>query len=326
MTDQQQTSEQPSPSPKAPELTSEQAAALRRHERRIWIGVAIGCVVALGLFAWLGSFMVSKRMEAARGVDRAASLIQKADATVLAIDEVVRSEVSADIAEKAKSLSSKLGATKGQLDDAVAQIDAAMPRLTDDEQKRARLLRDAAKARLEMLAVAGDILDANVKAGTALPKAGDAWQRTIAGDEYSDAAVKSYNLLTKDGVTKSASQNVLAETEFRAAKDLMSQAASAFPEADFSAYVGYIDQRLAAVAISKQSDAAWLAGDAAKANALIASYNAADAKAVELAKGLASSPTVVVADAYKALADAKTTEYYTARQKATDADAAIKGM
>ena len=58
----------------------------------------------------------------------------------------------------------------------------------------------------------------------------------------------------------------------------------------------------------------------------IDSFNKGDAAAAASAKKLPGSPANAVAEAYKTLADAPTSAYYKAREKAAEADNALRTM
>jgi len=296
------------------------------RDRLIWTVLVVLGVVVLAIAGTLGWGVMSDRLESAKKLDSATVLVESADRAVIAIDEVVRAELTAEVGRKARELEPTVAPAKRQLEDAVALVDAAYPHLNDTERRRAKLLRTTANAKTQMLEQAPTILSANAKAAQAQPLAEDAWARTLAADKLADSAVASYNKLTKAGVQASAVNNAKAEQGFKEARDLFSQAATAFPEAGMDRYIAYVDQKLVVVSISRKSDAAWLAGKPAEANALIATYNAADAKGVAMAKALPASPATAIADAYKAMADAATEAYFEARKRASAADQELKAL
>ena len=184
----------------------------------------------------------------------------------------------------------------------------------------------AAKARLEMLDSAPAVLSATEKAAMSAALVEQAWAKTLAADRLAKQSVADYNKLKKADVKNASAANDGAKAAFVAARDLFSQAASAFPEAELSVFVTYVDERIALVAISKKADVAWLSGRVSQANKLIASYNKRDAAVAQGAKQLPDSPASAVAEAYKALADAPSSAYYKARQKAAEADNALRTM
>jgi len=297
-----------------------------KRDRTIWTVLIVIGVIALIGAGFVGWRVMSARLESARKLDRAIILVESADKAVIEIDKVVRAEVTPAVGQKALELTPTVATASRQLSDAVVLIDASYDKLNNEERRKATLLRATAKAKIAMLEQAPLILAANVKVAQSQPLAKDAWAQTTAADKLADDAVASYNKLTKAGVQASAVKNAEAEKGFASARSLFSQAATAFPEAGMDRYVAYVDQKLAQIAISRRSDAAYLTGKLAFANSLIAAYNAADAKGVAMAKQLPASPTTAIADAYKRIADTATDTYFKARQKASDADQALKAM
>lgn len=296
------------------------------RDRLIWTVLIVLGVVVLVIAGILGWRVVSDRLTSAEQLDAATELVESADRAVIAVDAVVRAELTPEVGRKANELEPTIVPAKRQLEDALDLIEAAYPKLNDRERRRATLLRSTAMAKIQMLEQAPAILSASYMAAKAQPLADDAMARTLAADKLADSAVKSYNKLTKAGVQASAVNNAKAEKGFTEARELFSQAATAFPAGGMDRYVAYVNQKLAVVAISRKSDSAWLAGKLAEANSLIAPYNAADAKGVAMAKQLPASPATAIADAYQAKADAATDAYFEARKKASTADQKLKAL
>jgi hypothetical protein len=313
---QNDTSQEPTP--------SHMEQAYRRLSRRAVIATVIGVVVVLGTAAVIGSGAISRRFQGARDLDSATTLLERADGVVLDVDEVVRSEVSSAVATQASELEPRLASARSDLEECQRLIADAMDKVTEDEQRHARLLQASVAARLKMLDPAAVILDANVKAGSAIGPAQQGWTIMLAAEKLSDQSVVEYNKLTKASVTLSTRLAEQAEARFRDAETYFSQAATDFPEAGFDRYVKVIDSKVALLGISKQSNSAWLAGNIASANAAIARYNEQEKKVLALAKALPATPGKAVADAYEALAGTATTEYDAARDEATQADTALR--
>jgi len=297
-----------------------------KRNRTIWtvlIVTGVIVVIAAGLAGWR---VMSGRLESARKLDTTIVLVESADKTVIAVDKVVRSEVTSAVGQDARTLAPTISTATRQLEDAVTLIDEAYPKLNNAERHKADLLRTTAKAKLAMLEQAPLILAANVKVAESQPLAEQAWAQTTAADKLADEAVASYNKLTKAGAQTSAVKNAEAEKTFQSARDLFSRAATAFPEAGMDRYVAYVEQKLAQIAISRKSDAAYLAGQLAQANSYIAAYNAADAKGIAMVKALPATPMLAIADAYKRVADTATDTYFKARDKASAADQSLQSM
>lgn len=305
------------------ETSSHMEQAYRRLSRRAIILTSLVVLVVLGVAAVIGSGAISRRFEGARDLDKAASLLERADAVVLDVDEVVRSEATSEVATQAKALQAKLPSARRDLEECQRLIADAMDKVTGDEQRHARLLQASVAARLKMLDPASVILEANVKAGQALQPSQDGWAIVLAAEKLADQSVVEYNRLTRPGVTRSTQLALQAARRFGSARAYFSQAATAFPEAGFERYVKLIDAKIALLAISRQSNSAWLAGNILSANAAIRRYNVQEKQVLKLAGALPATPGTTVADAYETLAGAATKLYDTARREATEADARL---
>jgi hypothetical protein len=294
----------------------------RRRRRLALLGLALAGAVLVVLVV-VGYQTFTKRLAAAEKLDRATALVEDADAIVVQIDEVIRAEVTPELAERARGASERVERGEELLDDAIALIAQATDDLTDDERERAALLRSSAETRLDLLEVAPKIVEANAQAASALPLADEGWQALLDADKLSDRAVTRYNKLTKAGVAESQKLNRQAATKLALARSRFDSAENAFPGAPFEDYLAYVDLRIRLNRLSQQSDKAWLAKRIAKANSIIASYNREDRKAVAKAKQL-TDPAQTVADAFDEVTGDLSEEYYEARDRALEADQALR--
>lgn len=319
------TTPQAPPATQAPpgEMPPHLEAAYRKLSRRALVAVTLVLLIVFASAGYIGTHAISRRFEGARKLDEAQRLLERADTVVIALDEVVRGQLSADLAERAGAIRSDLPGATEDLKRAIDLIDQANDSVTENEQKSSMLLRDAAVARLDMLGPADAILEANAKAGTSLDPAKQGWALVLSAEKTADEAVAEYNKLTKESVTKSGQLSAQADAKLKDARSYFSEAATAFPEAGFDKYLAFIDGKIALIGISQQSNAAWLAGRVADANALIAAYNTEEQKVIVAAKALPATPANAVADAYERLVKAKTDAYFEARKAATKADAAL---
>lgn len=295
-----------------------------RRRRTVALAIAAIVIVALVVFAVLWGRAFTRRMEAAKKLDRATLLVQDADDLVVEIDRVVRARVTTELASQARGAEERVGNAESLLADAIELIDEAAPSLNDDEREQAALLKDTAEARLAMLASAPTLLRLNAEASSALPFAQEAWSATLAADRLSDKAVAAYNKLTKAGVTESKKLNKRAATELATARDRFDAAERAFSQAPFEQYLAYVDARIALNKLSQQSDAAWLKGDISRANSLTDDYNERDRKAVALAKQLPTAPDAAIAEAFASASEQQTLAYEDAFTEALKADGRLR--
>lgn len=292
--------------------------------RAVWATIAVVGVIAVIAGGLFGYRIAAGRLDGAKKIDRAQVLLEEVDGAVVAIDKVVASEVTTDSAERAADLTPTIAPAKTKLARVQRLLREARPSATDEDQRRVDLLGDAASARLAMLEQAPDILEASVKAATAKEAGEQAWARAGAGEQLSDQAVAQFNKLNKAAAQQSSQLDAQAQAEYQAAKELMTKAETSFPEANFEAYLAYIDAKLAQIALSRQATAAYLKGDVVRANQLAATFNVEDKRLVEVAKALPASPGSVVAEAYERTAEAATNAYFTARDAATKADDGLR--
>lgn len=320
-----QTSEGPSPVETASSPGTASTAPTRKPPGRgvVAMVLVLFAVAVLGL-AFLGYQAFQKRLTAARGVDDATELIERADVRVTRIDAVVRARLAPGLEARARGAADTVPVARKGLEDAVEMIDEAMTDLTEDERERATLLRQTAEARLGMLAKAPSLLEVNAQAASAMPLAQAGWDAVIEADSLSDKATKSYNKLTAAGVKQSRVLNRQAEARLAIARDRFDAAERAFPPAPFETYLAYVNARSALNRISQQSDSAWLSGRIEQANKLAEQYNSRDKQAAEQAKGLPESPDAAVAEALTAATEDAEREYFAARDRALEADKRLR--
>jgi hypothetical protein len=283
--------------------------------------VALGVIVAAGVYGYRET---TARRAALDQLAEATTLVLRADETVLATDEIVRAEITTDLASQISEVASDVPEAIGDLRSALDLIGTAKQNLDEERLAEADALAASATARIDMLDLVGPILEVNSKAAGALEPARNAWDRLAKGEELMDKAVAEYNKLTKDAVEASRTLSDQAEVEYKAARDGFAVAHEAFPEAGLDAFVKFAENKIALVGISKQADAAYLAGKLVEANTISDSFNAKDKELVEEAKKLSDTPETAIAAAYERLAGEPTTAYFAARDEATKADAALE--
>lgn len=297
-----------------------------RRDRIVWTSLIVLGVIVTAALLWLGWGVVEGRLSAAKRLDQAMALLKAADSTMLAVDEVIRAEVSPATAARAREVMARIAIARSQLVEAKALVGSDVDRLTDDEQEQAALALAAATADIEMLDSATPLLSATAKAAESKALAEEAWTKTLAADQLARQSISDRNKLTRPDVENAAAANDNAKEGFTAAQGLFGRAHGVFPQAKLDVFVAYVDDRLALIALARKADEAWLAGKTGQANRLIVSYNEKDAAVAASAKKLPSLPADAVAAAYRALAEAPNGEYVKARKKAAEANEALKSM
>jgi len=301
------------------------AAPAPRRRGRTWMWVAIGVVVlgALAAAGYFGYQTITARQAAEDQLDRAITYVERADAVVLDVDEIVRAEIDPELEQRAEEEIESIPGAEDDLNEAIALIERALPDLPESRRAEALALRGSAETRLDMLEPAVVILEANAMAARALGPADEGWDLVLEAEKHADTAVVEYNKLTDESVAKAKEITEQAQTTIREGRDMLQEAADAFPDADLAPFVEYADAKLDALAISQRANDAFLAGNNAQANELSKQYNAAESTLFEQAKELPASPAAQIAHAYEDKAGDATTEYFDARDRATEADAAL---
>lgn len=288
------------------------------------VTVAAVALIALGVAGWMYYETTTTQRAAVELLEEATALVESADVVVLDFDDIVRAEIDSEMVTRTVEVAAAVPGAVDELEEALALIDESLGNLPDDEIAYARALQSSAAARLEMFEQAAPILDANKKAASALGPATRAWALVLEANDLSRQAVEEYNKLTSESVTRSAELTRQSNGKATEAKALFSEAATGFPEADLSMYIEYTEAKLAALAISKQADEAFLGNRLAEANKLGDRFNVAEKALAEKAKELPDTPAEPIAAAYQKLAGAATESYFQARARATEADARLR--
>ncbi|HET6498048.1 MAG TPA: hypothetical protein VFH17_03235 [Coriobacteriia bacterium] len=283
-------------------------------------------VVAIGIAGWIYYQTVTEQRDAVERLERATADVERAEAAVLALDEVVRADVASLTTTRVAEVASQMPTATTDLDEAIALIDGSVEMLPDEEVAYARALRDSAEARREMLQHAGPILEASEKAAAAYGPAMRAWESMREAKELSRQAVAEYNKLTRESVTRSAQLTRQANAKITEARTRLDEAAAAFPEVDLSMYRAYSDEKLAALLLAKQADEAFLAGRLVEANTLGARFNAAERELAAKAATLPASPAAQITAAFDRVAGEAKTAYLEARERATEADDRLRRL
>lgn len=286
-------------------------------------GLVVLAIIVVALLVVVGASLIGGRVASSQLAD-AADLIEQADESVVEIDRVVGAQITSDLAAPADEALDVIEPAREKLEQALSIIRAAGPDLLEKDQQRAQLLTRAARGRVEMLDQAPVILKATSKSAMALPKAEAGWDKVILAETQTDKAVLEQRKLTKAGVTESVRLTKAASTYLTEARTEFVAAEDAFPEADFDAYIEYVDVLIERNRLSLEADAAWLDDDIAKANARTNAYNTAGDRVTSLRKALPVDTSSAVANAYEAVAGKAADEYNAGRSKATTADKQLR--
>jgi hypothetical protein len=163
-------------------------------DRRIWWTiVGIGFVLFIGVVL-LGRPLVEGRLTAARKLDRAAALIASTADGLTAIDRVVRSSSAGAAAASDSDVFGIITETRVSAREAAVLSESGFKWLTEDEQKRATLVKAAAIARVASLDAAAAVLSASEEgtaAASAKERAMQKYEQAIEDVRQADAALKN---------------------------------------------------------------------------------------------------------------------------------------
>lgn len=306
-----------------------------RKRRRLAV-LAAGTAAVLVLAAFLGTmgYSLIQAQKALRG-DLSVALgdIQRADEAIIPMDQLVAARINDGVGKgDAEAIAADWEALQPQVDQALVDLDAArrdveavQSKLVDARDKEAanRALI-AVNARVNMIGAGRELMAEAVPARRAQQAADTAWERTLEGDGLARDAAAALSSMTKDTVNQSMALSEQALAAFTAARDGLESAAEAYPDADFSAFVSYLNLRIDAQYAAIASDKAYLDRDKTAMAEQNARYNELDAQAVEAARALEGDPTGIVGPLYTAAAKDKAAAYSSERLQAGDADAFLR--
>lgn len=303
---------------------ADRAARVRSARTRMIVAalVTLALVLACVPFGWKA---VVERLGATRKVDQAYALAKSADAAVIEMDTVIGAAIETDTANRAAAIAKRLPGARADFEQVTALIDEAWPALNDDERKQAALLKDAVSARLDMIDAGTPLVKANEQAALALAPLRTGWDALLQAQRLSGLAAAQYNKLTKTSVQASDGYLAQVAEKIATAKSSVTEAGGAFSALDVKGYLAYVGLRERLLDLAKQSNAAFLKGDPAGANAISNQYNALDKQAAATAAKLPASPDKAVALAFDSVTGADNTAYEAARKRAEDADRKLKG-
>lgn len=303
--------------PKAEETASAQRG--RRWARGLLVvGVIAAFVVIIFFgFRWVEA---NERIRTARdGVESAGRLLDVVEEDVLVVDAAVQADITSEIATQSAEAIELTGSVTERLSEAREMIEDSLPDLPEEDAPMAEALLASVDAREEMMAEAPVILEGNVKAARAIPFADRALEEMKAAEELVAEAAAEFNKHTEAGVRASSAASAKAEERLAAARSLLASATAEFPEADYSAFIGYVDAKLELVSLSKKIDQLWLDEKIEESNKQLDAYNKRDTEVVAMAKALPGSVRDPIADAYDSITSAAVDRYFEARSRARSA-------
>ncbi len=292
------------------------ASPRRRWLRWLVTAVVVAALTVAGVYGWRA---ISKVRTAEAEIARASTILENAEADLLVVDEAVQVEIAAAEPTRTAEAIALAGSVRESALEAARIVDDAIGSLPDEKVELAEAIRESAEARAEMMEIAPEILEADAKAAAAIVHADQAVAEIKAAEDLSAQAVVEFNKHTAASVKASDDLSIQAEGKLQAAQSLLASATASFPEADFSAFTGYVDAKISLIALAKEIDALWIAGDIAGSNTKLEAYNARDAEIVAMAQALPASVRDPIANAYNAVTAEPSKRYFEARERARSA-------
>lgn len=308
MTDEQHVPEQPAESRSKPRKTGNLACAGT-------IIAALGLLILAPTAGVLAYRRVSSQTDARAKVRQAAALIDRVDATIRDVDELMRARAKPELAEDARVAVEKLPAAKRRCDEAAALYMEAAPGLSDAERGSAEAAAAAAQTRRQLLDSAAPVLAATERACAAIGPADEAWAALLDAEAAADEAARLSN--GHDATSARKSNELVAKSDSKAqtARTLFMKADSEMPDAGLGAYTDIAEERIALLDLAKRANDAFLDGRIADANAIADRYNKRERELATDAKKLPASPGVAIDGAYNRAVGASPERYFELRER-----------
>ncbi|WP_165042881.1 hypothetical protein [Adlercreutzia sp. ZJ138] len=346
--------------------TPEEEIAWRKARRRKGkaLAVAAVCLMSVALAGgalWYGVRYYGAQQDSLADLNAALSLIEEADVSVLAFDEIVDDPVSAvsvsstgssgDSIEVVRTSEEGSDVSEFSIGEKNITIDASdlmkrrsdavsAQRLLDDANKKAREAslnltdaddREAANqavvaidARKTMIDQALKISEPTQHVAECSEVASEAWSRVIEGDKLARESAKLIEDATEENLRASKEMSEQAQALFDQAQALFEQARNLYEEVDFSSFEAYLNKRREAMGYAIASDVALIERNKEEAASQNDAYEACDAEAVSLAGQLPENPSEAVRETYDTETAPFREVYDTARMQAGTADAILR--
>ena len=124
--------------------------------------MAVGLVVFVG-FILLGRPLVEGRLTAARNLDRATAMIPGTDGALVTIGAEVHASSATSSTDSNGEAQAAISDARSILQEAALLSQTGYDKLTEDEQRRARIVEAMATARIEALDAAEAVLSAGAE-------------------------------------------------------------------------------------------------------------------------------------------------------------------
>lgn len=311
--------------------------------RRVIPVIAVLLVLlVLALAVGQSLFVTAQEQRGLRSVlDEQVSLIEKADDTLLPFDTLVmeqydKSRLTASaIGDKTPSVEeltvgyrdvvADIAPVRIQLQDAIAEVEALQPSLTENNDKEAAAQAiTAARSRLNMLDAGIRIIEESLTATESFLDARAGWDAVINADAAAREATNLMREMSEETVTASLGKTREALDDLITAAASFQSAEADYPGLDLSPYLTYVNKRVESQQAAEAADLAYLDRNKEELAAQNDRYNALEVEAADLAKQLEGDPELIVADRFYAAVAVDAETYDAERLKAGNADAFLR--
>lgn len=296
-------------------------------KRQVTVAAAAVVLIA-GLIAgvvWLKSAIDIRKHDRERDavIEAVVERVAASDAVVVAVDSAVNSEMTTSTPEEIAGLSDQIDpAIEGLVgvQEEIGRIEDTYKHL---DETPLYAVANSVEGRIAMLTVGKRILKLDSDTARALTLVDAGWKSMILAHEQSNAAVAAANLHSPQGLIESAFQNNAALDSLSSAKEDFLAANEILPSSQISDAVAYIDLKLEANRLARETDSALARNDVDSANALIDPYNQAETNAAEAATKLVASPKELIREPYDIRIADLLVEYQAVRSTTARADGIV---
>ena len=286
-------------------------------------------IVVTGACALIAAVIIgvaAYRVSPARHINRALDFIESSDPQITRVDEALNTPLSTETTTQVKATQRAIVTARRSLASARRELDAISANKARGKKTAARLAktRAALTARDALLACASPLLSATARYSDALASAARGWQSLQDAAALTDAAQTEFAQQTQDALVSSHSASTQAASAYLNARQQFAAAARAAPEADFSAYLDYLQQRVLMTQSALLACEDWINGHYQDANADVTAYNGFARAAARVAGDGLRLPSDLLASAWTQQTKTLQQTYDHARAEVLRADGALR--
>ena len=296
-------------------------------KKQVTIAVAgvVLIAVLIGGVVWLKSAIDIRKHDRERAavIEAVVERVAASDAVVVAVDSAVNAEMTASTPEEIAGLSDQVDPAIEGLVGVQEEIGRIEETYKNLDETPLYAVANSVEGRIAMLTVGKRILALDGDTARALALVDAGWKSMIQAHEQGNAAVAAANQHSPQGLIESAFQNNAALDSLASAKEDLLAASEILPSSQIDDAVAYIDLKLEANRLARETDSALAKNDVDGANALIDPYNQAESKAAEAAVKLVASPKELIKEPYDVRIADLLVEYQAARSTTARSDGIV---